>query len=66
MPETVCIPRKRYEFLVECERVVDMEFEEKFSEKFIKEVKASEEAYKKGEFVRVRNSEERRKLFDSL
>ncbi|NMX22315.1 hypothetical protein C5S30_07870 [ANME-1 cluster archaeon GoMg4] len=27
--ETVCIPRERYEYLIKCERLVDMEFEEK-------------------------------------
>ena len=26
--ETICIPRKRYEYLIKCERLVDMEFEE--------------------------------------
>jgi len=27
--EPVCIPRERYEYLIKCERLVDMEFEEK-------------------------------------
>ena len=66
MSKTVCIPKKRYEYLVECERLVDLEFEEGFSEEFIKKVKESEEEYKRGEFVEVKDSEERRKLFDTL
>ena len=66
MSETICIPRKRYEFLIECERLVDMEFEEKFSKEFIKEVRESEEAYKKGNFVRIKSAEDRKRLFESL
>ncbi len=66
MSETICIPKERYEYLVKCERLVDMEFEEKFSREFIDEVKESEEAYKSGDFIKVRNSEERKKTFDSL
>ena len=66
MTETICIPKERYKFLIECEKLVDMEFEEKFSKKFIMQVKESEEAYKKDEFVRVKDSKERRKLFESL
>ena len=66
MSETVCIPKERYEFLIGCERLVDMEFEERFSKKFIMEVKESKEAYNKGEFVKVEGSNERKKLFESL
>lgn len=64
--ETVCIPRERYEYLLKCERLVDMEFEEKFSEEFIAEVKESEEAYRRGEYNEVKKREEREKLFESL
>ena len=64
--ETVCIPRERYEYLVKCERLVAMEFEEKFSDEFIAEVKESEEAYERGEYIEVENREEREKLFESL
>ncbi len=64
--ETICIPRERYEYLTRCERLVDMEFEEKFSKEFIAEVKESEEAYKKGKYVEVSDKEERKKLFESL
>ena len=66
MGSTICIPKERYEYLVKCERLVDMEFEETFSKQFIKEVQESEESYKKGEFIRVKTSKERKKLFDSL
>ncbi len=66
MTETVCIPKKRYDYLIGCERLVDMEFEEKFSKKFIMEVKESEEAYNKGEFVKVKDSKDRKNIFDSL
>ena len=61
--ETVCIPRERYDYLIKCERLVDMEFEEKFSDEFIAEVKESEEAYRRGEYIEVKNREEREKLF---
>lgn len=66
MSETVCIPKERYEYLVKCERLVDMEFEEKFSKEFIDEVKESEDAYTRGDFIKVKNREERKKTFDSL
>ena len=48
MSETICIPKERYEFLLNCEKLVDSEFNEKFSKEFLKEVKESEEAFKKG------------------
>ena len=64
--ENVCISRERYEYLIKCERLVDMEFEEKFSDEFIAEVKESEEAYRRGEYIEVKDKEERDKLFESL
>ena len=66
MVETICIPKERYEFLVKCERLVDLEFEEKFSKQFIEDVRKSEDAYKKGEFARVKDSKDRKKLFESM
>jgi len=36
-----------------------MEFEEKFSDEFIAEVKESEEAYARGEYIEVKNILER-------
>lgn len=63
---TICIPKERYEYLTKCERLVDMEFEEKFSREFIAEVRESEEAYKRGEYIEVKNKEERKKIFNSL
>ncbi|KAF5437751.1 hypothetical protein C5S35_02465 [Candidatus Methanophagaceae archaeon] len=65
--ETIRSPRKRYEYLIKCERLVDMEFEEKFSDEFIAEVRESEAAYARGEYIEVKDKEERReKLFESL
>jgi hypothetical protein len=64
--ETICIPWKRYEYLIKCERLVDMEFEEKFSDEFIAEVKESEEAYRRGKYIEVKDKEEREKLLESL
>lgn len=66
MAETVTIPKDEYNLLVKCRNIVKSEFEGKYSEKFIRDIKESEEAYRKGEFVRVTNSKERRTLFDSL
>ena len=64
--EVVTIPKEEYDLLVKCKHIVESEFEEKYSKEFIKDIKESEEAYKKGEHVSVKNSKERRKLFDSL
>ena len=64
--EIVTIPRKEYELLLKCKHIVESEFEEKFSEKFIKEIKESREEYKRGEFTMVKNSADRKKLFNSL
>ncbi|ODS30301.1 MAG: hypothetical protein SCARUB_04591 [Candidatus Scalindua rubra] len=66
MKKTVCIPRERYEYLVECERLVDLEFEERFSETFIKEVKESEKDYKKGRFKRFKTIKEAKRYLDTL
>lgn len=64
--DVVTIPREEYEFLVTCRHVVESDFEERFSKEFIQAVKESENAFKCGDVVRVKNSRERRKLFDSL
>lgn len=66
MDDTICIPRARYKHLVKCEKIVDSEFSEKFSEKFIFEVKESESEYNKGEITRVKDKAKRKKLFNSL
>jgi len=60
MSETITIPKEEYDHLVKCKHIVESEFEEKFSEDFIRDIKESEEAYRKGEFVRVKNSKERK------
>jgi len=64
--DTINISRDEYELLVKCRHIVQSEFEENFSEKFIKAVMKSEEDYRKGKVVRIRNSQERRKLFDAM
>jgi len=64
--DTINISRDEYELLVKCRHIVQSEFEENFSEKFIKAVMKSEEDYRKGKIVRIRNSQERRKLFDAM
>ena len=64
--KTVNISKERYEFLIKCERLVRMEFEEKFSKEFIMEVKESEAVYNKGEYIEVVNGSERKKLFDFI
>jgi len=43
-----------------------MEFEENFSKKFIAEVRESEKAYSRGNYVKVRTTGERQRLFGSL
>jgi hypothetical protein len=64
--ETISIPREEYELLVRCRHIVQSEFEENFSEQFIKAVKKSEEDYRKGRVVRIKSSKERRKLFSAM
>ena len=64
--DVVTIPREEYDLLVTCRHVVESDFEEKFSQQFIQALKKSEDAFKRGDIVKVRNSQERRKLFDSL
>ena len=64
--ETVTIPKEEYNFLVKCRHIIDAEFEEHFSPQFIMAVKESEEAYKKGDVVKIKSRDERRKLFASL
>ncbi len=66
MTEAITIPKEEYKILLKCKHSVESDFEVKFSKKFIKALKESEKAYKKGEFVTVKSSQERKKLFDSL
>ena len=62
--EIVTIPKEEYELLIRCRHIVESDFEEKFSEKFIKEIKESEEAYKRGDYIRFKNAKEAKKYFD--
>lgn len=49
--QTVTIPKKEYELLLKCRRIIRLDFEEKFSPQFIKEVKESEEAFLSGNSI---------------
>lgn len=53
MKKPVYLSRERYEYLIECERLVELEFEERFSEAFIKEVKESMKDYKEGRYYGI-------------
>ena len=66
MTASVTIPKREYDILLKCKRIVESEFEGKFSEQFIKDIRKSEEEYAKGKFVRLKTSKELKKLFDSL
>jgi len=63
---TVTIPEEEYQVLMRCRHIVESEFEEKFSKRFMEHVRESEEAYQRGDVVRVKGQRERRKLFGSL
>ncbi len=64
--DVVSIPREEFELLVKCRRIVDSDFEEKFTDEFIKAVKKSEEDYRKGRFIRFTGKEEMIKHLDAL
>ena len=64
--DAVTIPKEEFELLVKCRRIVDSDFEEKFSDEFIKAVKKSEEDYKKGKFIRFSSKEGMIKHLDAL
>lgn len=66
MSETIEIPKKEYDFLVKCKHIVKAEFEERFSKKFIADVKKAEDEYRKGDFVRFDSSRDATKYLDSL
>ncbi len=66
MAEVVTIPKKEYELLLKCKHIVESEFEENFSKKFIKEIKESEEAYRKGDYIKFKNTKEAKEFFDKL
>ena len=60
----VTIPKKEYELLLKCKHIVESDFEENFSENFIKAIKESEEQYRKGNYLRFKNLEEAKRHFD--
>ena len=60
----VTIPKKEYELLLKCKHIVKSDFEENFSENFIKAIKESEEQYRKGNYLRFKNLEEAKRHFD--
>ena len=53
--DVVTIPKEEYDMLVKCRHIVESEFEEKFSAEFIRDIKKSEAAFKKGDFVRFKH-----------
>ena len=64
--EIVTIPKEEYKLLLRCKHIVESDFEEKFSDKFIKEIRESEEAYKRGDYLRFKNVKEAKKHFDRV
>ena len=64
--ETITIPKQEYKLLLKCRHIVESDFEVKFSKKFIKALKESEKAYKKGEFIRFKNAKEAKAYFDKI
>ena len=62
--DVVIIPKKEYELLLKCKHIVESEFEENFSEQFIKAIKKSEEDYRRGDYLRFKNVEEAKRHFD--
>lgn len=64
--DVVTIPKKEYELLIKCKHIIESEFEENFSEEFIKAVKQSEEDYRKGDYLRFNSVKEAKKYFDRV
>ena len=66
MQKTVAISKEEYELLLKFRKIVESDFEEKFSASLVNKVRRSEKAYRQGKFIRVKTHKERRKLFESL
>lgn len=66
MSDLVTLPRKRYEQLLRCERLVDLGEEAQLSDACAAGVKESLAEYRRGEFVRVKDRKHRKALFDDL
>ena len=64
--DVVTIPKKEYELLLRCKHIVESEFEENFSEDFIKAIKESEEDYREGNYLRFNSVKEAKKYFDRV
>ena len=60
----VTIPKEEYDLLIKCKKIIESDFEEKFSEEFILAVKESEKEYRNGEYLKFKNAEEAKKHFD--
>ncbi len=66
MAETVSVPREEYELLLKCRRIVESDFEEEFSEEFIRAIRRSRRAYREGRYRVALNAEERGRIFREL
>ena len=66
MTETVTIPREDFELLKKCQRIVESDFEEKFTKKFVEDVKKARQEYEKGEFVKFSSKKAALDYLDSL
>ena len=64
--DVVTLPREEFELLKKCQRIVESDFEEKFTKKFIEDIKKARKEYKKGEFVKFSTKKAALDYLDSL
>lgn len=66
MAETVSVPREEYKLLLKCRRIVESDFEEEFSEEFIRAIRRSRKDYREGRVRKAKTHREVRAILRSL
>ena len=66
MSEAVTIPKDEYEALLKCKDIVESDFDESFSEEFIKKIKRIEAEVASGKKVSFKSKDEMNRYLEQL
>ena len=66
MSEAVTIPKEEYETLLRCKEIVESDFEEGFSESFVRKIRLIEADVASGRKISFRNKDEMNRHLEQL
>lgn len=66
MAETITIPKEEYNDLMDCRKVIELEYDQQLSKELLKKLKETQQSIKQGKGTRLNSLEELEAYFDKL